>query len=90
VSKDGSSVSASDCGVCCANPETANINHKHAAGGKAIFMSDDERDAAVGQPLRLPNMAGAAPALQFVILSEVACQAVALCEALEESLVNGI
>jgi hypothetical protein len=35
-------------------------------------------------------MAGDAPALQFVILSEVACQAVALCEGLEEFLINGI
>jgi hypothetical protein len=42
-------------------------------------MPDDERDAAVGQPLRLPEKAGEAPALQFVIPSEV-----------EESLINGI
>src|SRR5262249_21709631 len=41
------------------------------ADGKAIFMSDDERNAAVGQPLRLPTMAGAAPALRFVIPDEV-------------------
>jgi hypothetical protein len=42
-------------------------------------MSDDERDAAVEQPLRLPGKRGDAPALQFVIPSEV-----------EESLINGI
>ena len=53
-------------------------------------MSDDECDAAVGQLVRLPGKAGGAPALQFVIPGEVACQAVALCEGLEESLVNGI
>jgi hypothetical protein len=42
-------------------------------------MSDDERDAAVGQPLRLPEKTGDAPALQFVIPSEI-----------EESLINGV
>jgi hypothetical protein len=34
-------------------------------------MPDDERDAAVGQPRRLPRKAGDARALQFVIPSEV-------------------
>jgi hypothetical protein len=52
----------------------------HAAGGKAIFMSDDERDAAVGQPLRLPGKRQRMRlAYKFVIPSEV-----------EESLISGI
>jgi hypothetical protein len=42
-------------------------------------MPDDERDAAVGQPLPFQPETADAPALQFVIPSEV-----------EESLINGI
>src|SRR5437762_2014227 len=72
VRSDGSSASAIDCGVACANPETANSDHQHTAGSKTIFMSDDERDAAVGQPLRLQGRGRQdGPALQFVIPSEV-------------------
>jgi hypothetical protein len=45
-----------------------------------IFMSDDEREGAVGQPAPVAGKRQAMrPALQFVIPSEV-----------EESLINGI
>jgi hypothetical protein len=43
-----------DCGIGCANAESANSNDDDTADSEAIFILDDERDVVVGQPLRLP------------------------------------
>src|SRR4029079_11020471 len=78
-SKEGSSASASDCGVCCANPELANTKHEHTPNSMTIFISDDERDEAVGQPLRLPGKG-----------RRCACPTICHSGEVEESLINGI